>query len=203
MSPRVVYTTVQGPELHLYACMLRHVLLLLRCLHHRDMSCRWKCLHWRGLYCSWRCLHHSKGACAALGLSALQMPVLHSDLSTHCARASPGLLWTTESCAAPGRVSSKAELQSPVLHLNRFPLKGPELHLDVDNSSLHEMLLDLSIYTTETSAAPGRVYTLRPAWASPGLVYTTRVLCFTWTCYLYRSLSWTWTSPHYRVLCCN
>jgi hypothetical protein len=29
-----------------------HVLLLLRCLHRKDLSCRWASLHWRGLYCS-------------------------------------------------------------------------------------------------------------------------------------------------------
>jgi hypothetical protein len=29
-----------------------HVLVLLRCLHRKDLSCRWTSLHWKGLYCS-------------------------------------------------------------------------------------------------------------------------------------------------------
>ncbi len=40
-----------------------------------------------------------------MDFSTLQMPVLHSYLSTHWARASPGLVCITESCAGPGRVS--------------------------------------------------------------------------------------------------
>ncbi len=93
----------------------------------------------------------------------------------------------------------------------------------LDNSSLHVLLLDLSLYTTETCAALRRVYTLGPElhldmstqqipvlhldvsthW---GLGFTwdlsiLQILCFTWTCFLYRDLSWTWMCPHYRFLC--
>ncbi len=59
-------------ELSTPQCMVLHLevsgqqqpmLLLLRCLHHRNLSCRWTCLHWRGLCCFWRRLHHSSRMC--------------------------------------------------------------------------------------------------------------------------------------------
>ncbi len=41
-----------------------------------------------------------------LDLPTLKRPVLHSDLFTHFALASPGLVCTTKFCVAPGRLSS-------------------------------------------------------------------------------------------------
>jgi hypothetical protein len=62
-------------------------------------------------------------------------------------------------------------LQSPVLDMGGFHQQGPELNLDVSGqkkpASKGACLccfwsLDLSIYTTDTCAALGRVYTLGP-----------------------------------------
>ncbi len=112
-----------------------------------------------------------------LDLPTLQMPVLHSDLSTHCARESP------RTC-----------LHYRVMCFTWTGFLHRALSCTwtrLDNTSLHVLLLDLSIYTKETCAA----FT----WTC--LQY--RVLCFTWTCLIYRGLSWTLMCPHYRVLCCT
>jgi hypothetical protein len=64
-APGVVYTTVQGPKLHVdVSGQQQLVLLLLRCLYHRDLSCRWTCLHWGDLCCSWGCLDTSSLCCS-------------------------------------------------------------------------------------------------------------------------------------------
>jgi hypothetical protein len=97
-----------------------HVLLLLRCLHHRDLSwqmdvstlerlvlllegstpqhrglsCTWACLDNSSLCCSWTYLHYRCLCCTLLDVSTLQMPMLHSLRR----------IYTTDAFAALGTV---------------------------------------------------------------------------------------------------
>ncbi len=68
-ATRVVYTTKQGPELHLQVLGQLHVVLLLRCLNHSNLSCRWTCLHWRGLYSrfQWFATNFAESSCFMWG----------------------------------------------------------------------------------------------------------------------------------------
>jgi hypothetical protein len=72
--------------------------------------------------------------------------MVHIDIEI----TTPGRVYTTESFASPGCVSSTGALA------------GPGQWICLDNSSMHALLLNLSTYATETCAALGRVYTLGP-----------------------------------------
>ncbi len=100
----------------------------------------------------------------------------------HGAEVAPGLVYTTEACAASGRVYTQGlELhldlvgqQEPVLLLDVSTLQGRELHLESWTYSI-KTTVDCSanglVYTTEASAATGFVYTTETS-AAPGHVYT-------------------------------
>ncbi len=121
MAPRVVYTTVQGPKLHLdvsgqklptcitpievstpqgselqmdVPTLERPVLLLeVSIPQHRGLYCTWTCLDLSSLCCSCTYLHCRYLCCTQNFLHTVSE--LHLDLSS---------------------------LQSPVLHLDGFPL---------------------------------------------------------------------------------
>ncbi len=119
------------------------MLLLLRCLNHRDLCCTRTYLHWRGLCCSWKCLHHSKGAWA------FSWSYLHLR----------GLCCTQTCLHWRGLCCSWR-----CLHHSReaWPAPGQQKHV---------LLLDLSTYITERCSAAGRV-SFTGAWAAPGCIFT-------------------------------
>jgi hypothetical protein len=109
--------------------------------------------------------------------------VLLLDVSArHGAEAAPGLVYTTEACAASRHVYTQGpELhldlvgqQEPVLILAVSTVQGRELHLESWTYSI-KTTADCSatglVYTTEASAATGFVCTTE-AFAAPGYVYT-------------------------------
>jgi hypothetical protein len=135
----------------------------------------WNCLHCIGLCCTRKCLH--TGIWAALELSTLQKPVLHPDVSTHWGMSCTGTVYTTEACAAPGRVYTLGVelhwicLRQRGLCCTRTCLHiGPWAALELSTlqrSVLHpdefthwDMCCTGNVYTTQFCAAPGRVYTL-------------------------------------------
>ncbi len=83
-----------------------------------------------------------------------------------------------------------SSLQSPVLHMDGFPLYRALIRTlsCLDNSSLHVLLLDLStVYKLQRPVLHSDVST---CW---GLSFTwtclhCRFMCCTWTCFLYRGL---------------
>ncbi len=160
------------------------MLLLLRCLHNTDLSCRWTCLHWRGLSWYLRCLHHSKGAWAASG---------------RVWRAAYGLMYTTEACAALGPVHTLGPgLNLACLHYRVLCCTWTcFLYRDLtctwtclDNSNLCCSWTYLQ-YTTEACTAHWRAYTV-DACAAREVFYTTQ----------YREMSCTWRCLNNSSLCC-
>jgi hypothetical protein len=101
------------------------------------------------------------------------MPVLHSDLSTHCARTSVGLVCTTESCAGHGRVSSTR----PWAGFFNKALSWTWTCLEKKaccKSSLLVLLLESGlIYIHYRHMCCTWTCLHTGAWASPGRVYTT------------------------------
>ncbi len=137
---------------------------------HRSLNCTWTCLDDSSLCSSCTYLHCRYLYCTRNFLHTESE--LHLDLSS---------------------------LQSPVLHLDGFPLyRARSWTWSCLDSSLHVLLLVLTIvYTTDSCAVPGRVFTTG-ALAAPGLVHTTE------PCAAPRSVYFTgvWAAPgtclHFR-----
>jgi hypothetical protein len=110
------------------------VLVLLRCLHRKDLSCRWTSLHWKGLYCSWRCLHLLNCTWMCLDNSRQCCPWTYLHNRWLCCTRT--FLHTV-----PELHLDLPALQSPVLHLDGFPPQALSVTWScVDNSSLHVLL---------------------------------------------------------------
>jgi hypothetical protein len=105
------------------------------------------------------------------------MHVLHSDLSTHNARGSPGLVCTTEYCAIPGRVSLHAGLWAGPGYLWTTVawMCCSWTYLDWDLCCNRACLQTGAwaspwrVYTTDSCASHGLVSSTG-AWAAPGCV---------------------------------
>jgi hypothetical protein len=138
----------QGPELHLAVSAQQSPVLLLdlstlQCpVLHSDLPTQWglsitrTCLHYRFRCCTQTCLHTAG-------------PELHRDVSAQ---------------------------QSLMLHLDGFPLQGPE----------------------RTWPCPDTV-----ACAAPGLIYTSETCAAHLDLSTHWGLSFTWTCLPYRFLCCT
>jgi hypothetical protein len=206
--------------LHLDVSTLQRPLQLLDVsIRHRGLSCTWTCLESEACAAPWlldsltstlqRPLMH-------FDVSTLYRPVLVLELSTQqykclsctwtCLDSSSlsycywgvyttgpdGRVCTTESCAAPGRVSSSG---SSVQLLDLFTLQRPALHSDLSTHwglsftriCLHYGVLCCfrSCLHTGAWASAGRVCTTEHCAALCGVwgLSFTRFLCHLWQCF--------------------
>ncbi len=148
------------------------------------------------LHCSWRSLHYNTRVWTAPG-----------RVWTAVAYAALVLIYTTDACAGTQNCLHTvlelhldlSSLQSPVLHLDGFPLQGPKLNLVLSGQQLPACAAPrLSIYYRDLCCTWMCLHT--------GLhldVSTLQILWCTRMCFLYRGLSCTWIWPQYRVPCCT